>query len=375
MPVGLNQNLTKTVCLNCRNVVSLTRADRTLTCPSCDFSYLLFDGIPILLKDPRANLAASWLQHKALIEENTNRLHEVRDAKGRQPDRTDLLDRAIVAYETDNAYLKRLQTAIEAILPKPEIEEIEKEGRFPKQYTMSEGVAFFPRDWCWSKKSEEEITLIMDTVFDLVDAFADDADTILVPGAGAGRFACELAGKYDDCYAFDFSVHMAQIFYDLVARDRALHRVNLRSNVIRTEDVVVEHTLSLDPSGGSRIRSQIDTGNLSYFVGNALDVPFAGSALSAIACLYFIDIVPIREHLNEIRRILKPGGLFINLGPLRYMRGDVANMLSGEEIMDMFQHSGFDILAHDVITNTQLSSSPVITTVLSHNFMFVARKR
>ena len=57
------------------------------------------------------------------------------------------------------------------------------------------------------------------------------------------------------------------------------------------------------------------------------------------------------------------------------MRGDVANMLSGEEILTLYRESGFDILADDVVTNTQLASSPVITSVTSHNFMFVARKR
>jgi hypothetical protein len=57
------------------------------------------------------------------------------------------------------------------------------------------------------------------------------------------------------------------------------------------------------------------------------------------------------------------------------MRGDIANMLSGEEILALFRDSGFDILADDVVTNTQLASSPVITSTLSHSFMFVARKR
>jgi predicted methyltransferase MtxX (methanogen marker protein 4) len=57
------------------------------------------------------------------------------------------------------------------------------------------------------------------------------------------------------------------------------------------------------------------------------------------------------------------------------MRGDVANMLSGEEILDLFKESGFDILHQDVVTNSQLASSPVITITTSHNFMFVAQKR
>ena len=50
-------------------------------------------------------------------------------------------------------------------------------------------------------------------------------------------------------------------------------------------------------------------------------------------------------------------------------------MLSGEELLALFQASGFDILADGTVKNTQLASSPVITSVVSHNFMFVARKR
>ena len=372
--VQINQNLTDTVCLNCRNVGTMSPVDGFLRCPSCNHAYLLFGNIPVLLKDFRLSLAAAHQQHQTLIDYNEERLEEIQDAKGRQPERA-VLDRGIHAYETDNRYLKLLQNAIQTHVPKAEIAEMVEEGRLPRQYRMSEGIAFFHRDWCRSARAEAEIATIIDTVFAQVDAYADDVDSVLIPGAGAGRFACELSAKYDNCFAFDYSVHMTQIFYDLLERDLTLHRVNFQSNVIKTEDVVVGYDLSLDAPGSNRIKSQLEKGNLSYFIGDALNVPLPGNSLSAIACLYFIDIVPLKEHLIEIRRMLKPGGLFINLGPLRYMRGDVANMLSGEEILSLFRESGFDILAQDFVTNTQLASSPVITITTSHNFMFVARKR
>lgn len=371
----LNRNLLSIACLNCRNVVTLSSSPGLLTCPSCQHTYPVFDQIPILLQDPDSSLAAAHGQHQALIEENTKWLEKVRDAAGRQPNRAKLLDRAIQAYESNNRYLGERQAAIERQLPKSKIEELQEEDRLPRQYDLDEGIVFFHRDWCWSERAEAEIAKIVDTIRDLVSDFAEDVDRVLVPGAGAGRFACELATVYDNCLAFDYSVHMAQIFYDLLDRNLTLYRINFRSNVVKTDDVVVEDKLSLDAPGSRRIRAQVETGNLSYIVTNALDLPLPGNSLSAIVCVYFIDIVPLKTHLNEIRRTLKPGGLFINLGPLRYMRGDVANMLSGEEILDLFTESRFDILAEDTVTNTQLTSSPVITSVLSHNFMFVARKR
>jgi len=344
-----------------------------LRCPNCGYEFLVFDNkIPILLKDYRPNLAASYLQHKPLIGENEELIQQVRDAKVRQPDRTPLLDEAIHAYEGNNRYFQGLQAAIQRYISASEIEEME--GSLPKQYTLDEGIEFFHRDWCWSRRSEEEIATIVETLFHQVDAFAEDVDTVLVPGAGAGRFVCELTAKFDSCFAFDYALHMAQIFYDVLEEDLTLSKVNLRSNVARTEDVVVEHRLSLDAPGSQRIKSQLAESNLSYFVGDALDVPLPNDSLSAIICVYFIDIVPVRAHLREILRLLTPGGLFLNLGPLRYPRGDVSNMLSGDELLSLFRQSGFDILADGTVTATQLASSAAITSVVSHNFMFVARK-
>ena len=371
----LNRNLADIVCLNCRNVVTLDRSPGLLTCPSCQHTYPVFDHIPILLQDPDSSLAAAHGQHQALIEGNLKWLENTRDAAGRQPNRAALLNRAINAYESNNRYLNELQTAIERQLSKSKIEELKEGDRLPRQYDLDEGIVFFHRDWCWTERAEAEIAKIVDTIQDLVSDFAEDVDRVLVPGAGAGRFACELAATYDNCLAFDYCVHMAQIFYGLLDRDLTLHKVNFRSNVVKTDDVVVKDTLSVDERGSNRIRSQLQQGNLSYIITNALDLPLPGNSLSAVVCVYFIDIVPLKTHLNEIRRTLKPGGLFINIGPLRFMRGDVANMLSGEEILSLFRESGFDILAEGTVTNTQLTSSPVITSVLSHNFMFVARKR
>lgn len=367
----INQNLNPINCLNCRNLVDLTSVDSALQCPRCDHDYTVFHGIPLLLKEPRKNLAASWMEYRKAIADNFDRQEEVRDALGRQPEREALLNRGIQAYEHDNTYLKQLQKEIEETLSREEINDLEDEGKLPKQYTLSEGLAFFHRDWCGSATAEAEIETIVGTVHEQIERYADDADSVLVPGAGAGRFACELGTIYDRCFAFDFSLHMVRIFYDIVAKGLKLHRVNFRSNVVRTQDVIAEFDLRVD----ERLRSPIDAGKLSYFVGNALDVPLPGNSLSAVACLYFIDIVPVREQMLEIRRMLKPGGLFINFGPLRYMRGDVANMLSGEEIMDLYRNSGFDILAHDVVPNSQLLAAPVITSVHSDNFMFVARKK
>ena len=87
-----------------------------------------------------------------------------------------------------------------------------------------------------------------------------------------------------------------------------------------------------------------------------------------------MDIVPVKEHLEQVRRLLKPGGLFLNYGPLRYVRGDMDNMLSGEEILALFEAAGFEIVASATVSNTQFADPVSLTSLTSHNFVFAARK-
>jgi len=110
----LNQNLKNTICLNCRKMLgTFSHVSDRLRCPNCGYEFLVFDSkIPILLKEYRPTLAASYLQHNPLIAENEELIQQVRDAKARQPDRAPLLDKAIQAYEGNNRYFQALQAAI-----------------------------------------------------------------------------------------------------------------------------------------------------------------------------------------------------------------------------------------------------------------------
>lgn len=138
--------------------------------------------------------------------------------------------------------------------------------------------------------------------------------------------------------------------------------------------MVLEHTLSLDPPTDRRTSEVLDAGEFSFFVGDALDVPLADESVSAIVCVYFIDMVPVRPLLREARRLLKPGGPFINSGPLRYASKEVNDMLSGQERLSLLRSSGFEIFADTTVTNTQFACPANITSVFSHNFVFTARK-
>ncbi len=54
--------------------------------------------------------------------------------------------------------------------------------------------------------------------------------------------------------------------------------------------------------------------NIALFLGNAALLPFADGVFDRVICTYALKIIPpYREALDEVARVLKPGGVFIVL--------------------------------------------------------------
>jgi carnosine N-methyltransferase len=67
-----------------------------------------------------------------------------------------------------------------------------------------------------------------------------------------------------------------------------------------------------------------------------------------VATCFFIDTANnIIEYIEMIYKILKPGGIWINLGPLLYhyadMPGEVSIELTLEQVMKIVEKTGFKV--------------------------------
>jgi len=79
---------------------------------------------------------------------------------------------------------------------------------------------------------------------------------------------------------------------------------------------------------------------------------------SHIVTLFFIDTSPnILSALSQIHSLLKPGGIWINLGPLLWTSGGGTTMeLSLEEVLRLIEMTGFrlrvlDNSSHDIVVS------------------------
>lgn len=210
---------------------------------------------------------------------------------------------------------------------------------------------------------------------------------ILVPGAGLGRLV------FDICKA-GYSVEGNEISYhEIMASSLVLNHTSkrgqfkiapfalncsnhlTRADQFRTCDVPDVHPASALSEG--------ENGEMSMSTGDFITLyskPEYKHAFDAIATVFFIDTAPnIIRYIETVRNCLKPGGLWINLGPLLWHHasrtqdlleedaddkkasrmGEDAGIadpgsveLTNDEVVALVEHFGFGIEKHELGVDT-----------------------
>jgi SAM-dependent methyltransferase len=208
---------------------------------------------------------------------------------------------------------------------------------------------------------------------------------VLVPGAGLGRLV------FDICRA-GYSVEGNEISYhELLASSLALNHTKMvgeysiapfalncsnhisRADQFRTYQIPDVHpgtelsTASEDNQLPASERMSISTGDFCVVYIQ----PENRETFDAVATVFFIDTAPnLIKYIEAVRNCLKPGGIWINLGPLLWHHGpspqgagwenggmaddtdtgiaDPGSVeLADEEVVALVQHFGFGLERHE----------------------------
>uniref|UniRef100_A0A3P9LRM8 Carnosine N-methyltransferase n=1 Tax=Oryzias latipes TaxID=8090 RepID=A0A3P9LRM8_ORYLA len=160
----------------------------------------------------------------------------------------------------------------------------------------------FVRDWSEVGQAERDSCYrpIIEEVQRLFpcDEYDVSKVSVLVPGAGLGRLAWEIAQLGYTCQGNEWS------FFMLFSSNFVLNRCEKRLP---------------------------DNSDFSMVAGDFVEVYTEPESWDCVATCFFIDTAHnVLEYLEKIWKILKPGGAWINLGPLLYHFENMANELSIE---------------------------------------------
>jgi SAM-dependent methyltransferase/uncharacterized protein YbaR (Trm112 family) len=368
----MNKFLDKAICLECKSPMgNFVWPCAQVTCSNCKQIYpLVGDKIPVLLKSPYEYLAKMYIHYENYIKQQDGEIRKIAVAASSNLFRMPILSAFQEAIRRNTAWVSALQ---EEILPHLSIKALAAAAGQPHgdeggSYLTT--LSYLQRDWGWTPEGESELAILEGALFAQLKTLSTEADSVLVLGAGAGRVAWDLRQLYDQVYATDMSLTMAYHFYQLLSGDLEFFELST-NNLRRSADAVRRHIASLRPQGsGKGAPGSCD--NVSYFIGDAQNIPLPDRSLSAIISTYFTDLIPLRNLLPEVKRTLKEGGLFVHIGPLEYHFIDLNDSLAADEIKAVFTSNGFTIVYEAEIPTAHLRSSASMSARLFDNWFFVA---
>jgi len=308
-----------------------------LTCGNCAKSFPLFGNIPCLMPDPpfaRAQWAGQLESYTAIIEGRLNSLRAEADLPGLLPMTRERVQSFSAALREQDSSVEALFAGIkEGVILLPGL--IGPGG--PEAGAPLTIVEFYEnvfRDWMWGEK-EAGLTCAL-----VARAVTEPLGTLAVYGAGAGRLAVDIHQMLKPSQTFALDINPLP----LLIADKLIHGETLEL----PEFPISPHTAEQAAIMQS-VRCPFPVReNFTFVLADAFHPPFAPGTLDAILTPWFIDSteVDFRGTAAAINRALRPGGVWINMGPLRF-RGALSQAYTIEEVYAIVARSGFDVLARE----------------------------
>ncbi|XP_046871747.1 carnosine N-methyltransferase [Hypomesus transpacificus] len=243
----------------------------------------------------------------------------------------------------------------------------------------------FVRDWSETGQAERD-SCYLPLIQEVQRLFPSDQYdlskvSVLVPGAGLGRLAWEIARLGYVCQGNEWS------FFMLFSSNFVLNRcdkvnsftlypwIHQFSNIKRSADQTRPITFpDVNP------QSLPPTSDFSMVAGDFQEVYTEPESWDCVATCFFIDTAHnIVDYIETIWNILKPGGVWINLGPLLYHFENMANELSielsYEDVRAAIIKYGFDMeVERESVHTTYTENACSMLKYLYDCVFFVARK-
>ncbi|XP_029019889.1 carnosine N-methyltransferase [Betta splendens] len=243
----------------------------------------------------------------------------------------------------------------------------------------------FVRDWSEAGQAERD-TCYQPIIKEIQRLFPSDQYdvskvSVLIPGAGLGRLAWEIACLGYTCQGNEWSLFMLFSSNFVLNRCEEVNALTLYPWI---------HQFSNNKKSSDQTRSiqfpDVNPQNLplnsdfSMVAGDFVEVYTEPECWDCVATCFFIDTAHnVIDYVETIWKILKPGGVWINLGPLLYHFENMANELSielsYEDIKKAMVRFGFHIeVEKDSMQTTYTENDRSMLRYVYDCVFFVARK-
>jgi hypothetical protein len=351
-------------CPRCAGPLADAEVGAGWRCGRCGGGYPALGNIACLVDDP-ALWRTLWLRrlddYSSGIEARLQTLQQEAEAPDLLPRTRQRLQRIAAGFAAQLAAIDALFEPLQAgadLLPSVAIPSRPEIGSHAAILECYEHVF---RDWVWGARECGE------TLDFLAPIVPEGLARVAVYGAGAGRLAVDLHQTRGPGRTFALDVNPVPF---LVA-DRLL-----------AGETIELPEFPVDPNGEDAVvvarsvtRPFPVRDGFSLLFADALRPPFPPASLDAVVTVWFIDVAraDVRQTAAAINRVLRPGGLWLNLGPLRF-HSVLSRSYTIEEVHEIVAASAFELGSQDrrdiPYFDSPVSGSRRTDTV----FRFAARK-
>ncbi len=329
-------------------------------CSACGTAYPPVGDLPCLMPDPRL-WRAVWIHRLADFTAETERsLQQWRaEAAGAEalPRTRARVEAVVAACEQQRLEVQRLFQDVTGgerqLLPAAP-------GAGGADELLRFGENVF-RDWAWGQAEVDATRAVVQRMV------RQPLGRLAAYGVGAGRLAVDVhrALGPTETWAIDLNPFPLLVAARLM-RGETVVLPEFPVAPHSQQGVVVQHQLRSDVRPGP---------GFTFAVADALAPPFPPESFDTVLTPWFIDANErdFRETAAAVNRVLRTGGTWLNVGPLRFKQS-LGTTYTIEEIWDLTAASGFELVSRsrdDVpYFDSPASGSRRIETV----FSFAARK-
>jgi hypothetical protein len=326
-------SLAGALCPTCGLDLTVGAGEEAIVCAGCLQPYPRIAGIPVLLPKPDQHVTLWRRQLGLLLERGQRTLAALTDAAAHP----ELAEATRVRLGSLGQAVKEQVDDVARVLTPALGGALTAEGGgLPRG--VVEYIAYLYRDWGWPAAGYRENEPALTELGRLLDG--RELGRTLVLGAGA----CGLA----------YELHLRHGASETVAVDIDPYLLVLAERVIRGETVkLTEASLKWIDAGEISRQWQLEAGSgpigpdvFRCVFADGIEPPFTPESFDTLVTPWFIDQVPrdLPVFFGTLRKLLRPGGRWLNQGPLVYPeRTPFEQRYAREELFELARAAGLSV--------------------------------
>jgi hypothetical protein len=318
------------VCPGCRRELEVGSADEHIACTGCLQVYPRLAGIPVLLPNPEQHVQLWRRQLGLLLERGQRTLEAFTDKAGEA-------GLAPLTHARLNALARAVKNQVDdvACILGPALGGTATGAAAGLPRGVVEYIGYLFRDWGWPVVGYRENEPALEELAQLLDGA--ELGRMLVLGAGACGLAQEL--------------HLRHHARETIALDIDPYLLVIAERVVRGASVrLTEASLKWIEAGEVCRRWLLQSASAPLapeafrcVFADGVAPPFAPESFDTVVTPWFIDQVvrDLPAFLSRLRQLLRPGGRWLNQGPLVYPEQvPFERRYAREELFDLASAAG-----------------------------------